>query len=132
MAQIKDQTKYGIDTAADAAKTATDRAANALNGAGAGAFEAVKDTARNAATHVVETATAVGETAAKAAETGYDAAKAAGHKVEGWAEDAYKATAEGAGQFGAEATAFVRKYPLQALAIGLGVGFLLGRAAKSA
>lgn len=131
MAQIKDQMKYGIDTAADAAKTATDRAANAANGTGATTFEAVKDTARSVATHVADTATAVGETAAKVAETGYDAAKDAGHKVEGWAEDAYKATAEGAGQFGKEATAFVRKYPLQALALGLGIGFLLGRAAKS-
>ena len=58
MAQIKDQMKYGIDSAADAAKNATDRAASAANGAGTTTFEAVKDTARSVATHVADTAPA--------------------------------------------------------------------------
>jgi ElaB/YqjD/DUF883 family membrane-anchored ribosome-binding protein len=52
-------------------------------------------------------------------------------QVRRWAEDAGKVVTEKAGEFGGELTELVKKYPLQALLVGFGVGLLCGRAARA-
>jgi hypothetical protein len=79
---------------------------------------------------VAEFAGEAGNRVREYAEEAGDAAKKAAHKVEGWAEDAYDATAHAAGDFGREVTAFVKKYPIPALAVGFGLGMLLGRVSR--
>ena len=136
MADIKDRVKGAIDTGADKAKNLTDQAAGAAknaadrlpnNGPGgtggenqsAGFMDTVKDNAQAAMS-------AVGDYAGQAR----DFAGTAADKVQHWAEDAYDVAGKYAGDFGQEMTTLIRRYPVQALLVGFGIGLLLGRVAR--
>ena len=135
MADIKDRVKGAIDTGADKAKGMTDQAAGAAknaadrlpnNGPGGGDqssggfMDTVKDTAQSAVG-------AVGDYGHQAREFAGQAAD----KVQHWAEDAYDVAGKYAGDFGQEVSSLIRRYPVQALLVGFGVGLLLGRVVRA-
>jgi ElaB/YqjD/DUF883 family membrane-anchored ribosome-binding protein len=133
MADIKDRVKGAIDTGADKAKGMTDQAAGAARDAadrlpnngpggqqGGGLVDTVKDSAQSAMS-------AVGDYAGQAR----DAAGQAADRVQHWAEDAYDVAGRYAGDFGQEMTSMIRRYPVQALLVGFGVGLLLGRVVRA-
>jgi ElaB/YqjD/DUF883 family membrane-anchored ribosome-binding protein len=132
MADIKDRVKGAIDTGADKAKSFTDQAAAAAkdaNGGGAGHqsggfMDTVKDNAESAM-H------SVGDFAGHARDRIGDYAGRVGDKVSHWAEDAYDSAGHYAKDFGQEVTGLVRKYPVQSLLVGFGVGLLLGRVVRA-
>ena len=131
MADIKDRVKGAIDTGADkarnladqvagAAKDATERVGNSSGQQGSGFIDKVQDNAQSAM-H------AVGDFANRAGDRIGDYAG----KVEHWAEDAYHHAGEYAKDFGTEVTSLIRRYPVQALLVGFGVGLLLGRVVRA-
>lgn len=122
MADIKDRMKGGIETAADKAKTAVERGADAVNGAKSeteGFGERIRDNAQGLINRA-------GEYAGQARDT----VQQVGDKAERWARDAYETTTESVGDFGKEVTRLVKNHPLPALLIGFGVGLLLGRTGR--
>lgn len=122
MADIKDRVKNNIDSAADQAKQATDRAAAGAHDAqreGEGMVDRVKAGAHDVADRASEYAQRAGE-----------AARDAGQRVQNWAGDTYDRGADQLQDFGDEMTRLVRKHPLPAVLIGFGVGLLIGRAAR--
>ena len=124
MADVKDRVNSGIDNAAGKAKSFADQALhNAPNTVGQ-VVDAVKNNAQAVVDGVSHTATDVKDKVQAAAG---DAA----HRVEKWADDAYSATADTAKDFSKEMTQMIQKYPIQSVLIGLGVGLLLGRAARA-
>jgi len=133
MADMKNQIKSGIDNAADRAKTATDRTADAAGNAKQDA-QGLAERAREGANNLVENAGHIADQAREKvsewASNAGDAARQAGNKVQDWAGDAYDASADQVSDFGREVTSLVRKHPLPALLIGFGVGLLVGRAAR--
>ena len=52
-------------------------------------------------------------------------------QVGDWASDAYHQAGHYASDFGGEVTGMIRRYPVQALLVGFGVGLLLGRVARA-
>lgn len=78
-----------------------------------------------------DAAQSVKETARDAADKVTDVAEHAADKAQKWAHDAYEQSSETLRHAGDELTQMVRKYPLPAVLIGLGVGFLMGRAMRS-
>lgn len=106
------QAKSATDQAADQAKSATDQAKSAMDRAG-GLVGQVKHKAEDA----VE---AVG-----------DYASGAKDKVQHFAEDAYDTAGDKLGTLSHDVTNLVKKYPIQALLIGFGVGMLMGRASRA-
>jgi hypothetical protein len=52
-------------------------------------------------------------------------------QVQHWAEDAYDHAGDYAKDFGTEVTGMIRRYPVQALLVGFGIGLLLGRVARA-
>jgi len=124
----------GVDTGTDRSKNTSDQGAmggqNNKNMAG-NAMGAVKDEARSAMNAVTNFA---GEAKDKVQEWSNDAmgtAKNAGEAVQRWAGDAYEGAASTMKNFGGEATDLVKKYPIQSVLIGFGVGVLIGRAART-
>jgi ElaB/YqjD/DUF883 family membrane-anchored ribosome-binding protein len=83
-------------------------------------MDTVKDTAQSAMSTVGEYGHQAREYAGQAAD-----------KVQHWAEDAYDSAGKYAGEFGQEMTSLIRRYPVQALLVGFGVGLLLGRAVRA-
>ena len=133
MADIKNQLKGGIDTAADRAKTATDRVADVAQGAkqeAHGTVDRLKDNAQHMMDKAGDYAGQAREKVSEWAGDASDAAKQAGDKVQKWAGDAYHATSDVVGDFGKEVTALVRKHPIPSILIGFGIGLLLGRTAR--
>jgi ElaB/YqjD/DUF883 family membrane-anchored ribosome-binding protein len=123
MADIKDRMKSGIETAADKAKTAVDRGAEAVNGPKSESGEGFGEKLRENAQGLINRA---GEYAGQARET----VQQVGDKAERWARDAYETTSETVGDFGKEVTRLVKNHPLPALLIGFGIGLLLGRTGR--
>lgn len=122
MAEMKNNLKGGVDTAADMAKTCADPAAEKgkeTMDPSCGMVDSAKNAMHNMADKAQEWA---GEA--------YDAAKHAGQRVQRWAGDAYEATADTMGDFGRELTGMVRRHPIPALLIGFGVGLMVGRVAR--
>src|SRR5262245_33142505 len=122
MADPKNQIKSGIDTAADRAKEATDRAS--------GVVDRVKDNARDVMDKAGDYASQARDKVADWAGQAGDAARHAGEKVQRWAGDAYDATSEPVSDFTEDVAAMIRKHPILAILIGFGCGLLLGRAAR--
>jgi len=112
MNEMRDKVKTGIDAAADQSKGLADRAAGVADRA-SNVLDQVKHKAEDAA----------------------DKANAYAHeakdKVEHWAEDACDVAGDKLGTLGNDVTSMVRKYPIQALLVGLGVGLLLGRVSRA-
>jgi ElaB/YqjD/DUF883 family membrane-anchored ribosome-binding protein len=136
MADIKDRVKGAIDTGADKAKGMADQAAGAAKNAadrlpnnGPGGSEGQQggsfvDTVRDNAQSAMS---AVGDYAGQAR----DMAGNAADRVQHWAEDAYDYAGKHAGDLGQEMTSLIRRYPVQALLVGFGVGLLLGRVVRA-
>ena len=159
MAETRDKVKDGIDSAAQGAKRAVDRTADTFQGAQQTAHSAMgstggtgtsggntgggmMDTAKQGLHAVADKASAVadkaGDIAGQARDKVRDWAGDAGQnvtqaadKVQHWAEDAYSFSGEHLGEFGRECTTLIRRYPVQALAVGFAVGLLLGRASRT-
>lgn len=115
MADVKNNVKSGIDDAASGAKNLLDRGENVATRAAGSARETMH------------------EVADKAGEYLHDAREWAGHageKAQRWAEDAYETATDKTGEFGRDVTNLIRRHPLPAIAIGFGVGMLLGRAVR--
>ena len=111
MADIKDRGNATIDTAAEKKKDLTNQEG--------GLMHTIKDNAESAM-H------SVGDFVGHARDRIGTSATKAGEKVQHWAEDAYGA----GGDFTKEVTSLVRKYPIQSLLIGLGVGMIVGRVVR--
>ena len=121
----REQAKESVDMAADKAKQATDWVANKVETARNGAVdlaETVQDRAQTVAKSFAHTAAKAKD---KAGEWLGDAAEPVQHFVEENYDDARQAL----NSFSRDATQMIRRYPITAVAIGLGVGLLLGRAA---
>lgn len=88
-----------------------------------GVLEAVKEKAQGVAAGAADLAGRAKETAQEWASAAGDAAGQAGEKV----QEAASYAADKAGDFGQELTRLVRRYPVPALLIGFGVGFLLAQ-----
>jgi len=136
MADIKDRAKGAIDTGADKIKNMTDQAAGAAkdgadrlsngpsSGGPTGFMDKVQDNAQSAL-H------AAGDFATHARDRIGDYAGQVGDKVQHWAEDAYDSAGHYAKDFGTEVTGMIRRYPVQSLLVGFGIGMLLGRAVRA-
>jgi len=152
MAETRDKVKDGIDTAAQGAKRAVDRTADTFQGAqqsaqttagssgsgGGGMMDTAKQGMHAVADKASTIADKAGDYASQAREKVRDWAGGAGEnvtqaadKVQHWAEDAYSFSGEHLGEFGRECTSLIRRYPVQALAVGFAVGLLLGRASRT-
>ena len=136
MADTRDKMKEGIDTAAQAAKRTTDRVADtaqSVQGSAQQASGGVVETARSA----VESATSAvadyaGQARDKVREWADDAQLGrTADRMQHWAEEAYDVSGEKMGEFGREVTRMIRRYPLPALAIGFGLGLMLGRITRT-
>jgi ElaB/YqjD/DUF883 family membrane-anchored ribosome-binding protein len=135
MADIKDRVKGAIDTGADKVRSMTDQAAGAAkdgadrlaNGPTTGGPSSFIDKVQDNAESALH---AAGDFASHARDRIGDYAGQVGHKVQHWAEDAYDAAGHYAKDFGGEVTGIIRRYPVQALLVGFGVGMLLGRAVR--
>ncbi len=125
--KMYDGAKNAADNVADKAKSAVDTVANKADGAkdaAKGLVEKVQERAKSVTDSVVNTAEKATE------KTGEWIGDAAG-TVENAVSDGYRSAEHEIEQFGKDVTNIVRKYPLTAVAIGLGLGMLLGRATNS-
>ena len=123
MAQVEDRMKGKIDEAAGKAKNLTDVAGEKGRSVAStlgGAVDAVKEKAHDVATGASDLLDKGKDTAREWASSVSDAAVYASDKT----RDAASATVEKMGDVGQELTAFIRRYPLQSLLVGLGIGFL--------
>ncbi|OWK43515.1 YtxH domain-containing protein [Fimbriiglobus ruber] len=134
MAETRDKVKGAIDTGADRAKQATDYVADAAQGAkqnAAGTIDSVRDSVQSALDSVGDTASHARERIEHWAGDARDTARQVGQKVEGKVEEAYDVAAHTVNDFGREMTGMIRRYPIQSLLVGFGVGLLLGRVARA-
>ncbi len=122
MADLKDTLKNNVEHGANAVKQGVDK----VSGAGQYAKDAAMDATSTVANYATQAKDAVIDLAHNAGVSTEHAAQ----KAQVWAEDAYKATSDTVSDFGKEVTDLIRKHPLPAVLIGLGLGMLLGRAAK--
>jgi len=138
MAETRDKVKEGIDTAAQGAKRMTDRAADTLHGAqhsaqttGGGMMDTAKQNLGAVADKAGEFARQAREKVREWAGDAGQGVTQAADKVQNWAEDAYHYSEEHLGEFGRECTTMIRRYPVQALLVGFGIGLLIGRASRA-
>ena len=125
MADIKDRVKGAIDTAADNTKEATDRF---ISGNAQQQGSTFMDTVRDKAQTAVHEA---GDFAGHAKDRIGEYAGRVGDKVQHWAEDAADVAGHYAKDFGQEMTGMIRRYPIQSLLVGFGIGLLLGRVVRA-
>jgi ElaB/YqjD/DUF883 family membrane-anchored ribosome-binding protein len=152
MADIKDRVKDRIDTMGDKSKEYVERSAGAMQHgqeSAGGMMHTAMDKAKDLAHGAKDMAGTAMDKAKDAAVAAKDMAGTAVDKAKEWAgsaaegmshakdaameyaSEAYEKSAEVAQNVGKEVTSFVRRYPIPSLLIGLGVGFLLGRALRS-
>lgn len=119
MNEMKDRTKGAIDNKGDRGRSGDN-------------FSAPD---RNPATSIMDT---VKEGAESAVNTVTEFATDAKDKVGQWTSDATGAARSAIGcttdtmkEFSGEVTDFVKKYPIQAVLVGFGVGLLIGRTVRS-
>jgi len=125
--KMRDNQKSAIDAGADKAKSATDWVAEKAEG--------VKDTAVNLAETVQDRAKTMArsfnETANRAKDKAGEWLGDAAEPVQKFVEQGYDESKKALNDFSRDATAMIRQYPLAAVAIGLGIGVLIGRVAGS-
>jgi hypothetical protein len=137
MAETRDKVKEGIDSAAQGAKRATDRVADAAQSAQGSAQQGTMGQIVDSARSAVESASSsvtdyAGQARDKVREWSEDANLGrTAQRVQDWAEDAYGVSGEKLGEFGREVTLMIRRYPLPALAVGFGLGLMLGRMTRT-
>lgn len=108
MADMKERANTGVNAGADAARKGVDAAEKGAHG-------------------LVDKAGDMVEKGKQAAGQLMDQAGEMGHKVQRWAGDAYEATADKVKEGVDSTTDLIRKYPIPAVLIGLGVGLLIGK-----
>jgi len=117
MAEIRESVKSAIDTAADKAKGATDWVADKS--------EMAADRVQNVSRDTVRRAT---DTATQAKDrVGQWVNEAASGPVGAFCAEAATDTKEAVQRMSNELTDIVRKYPIASIAVGFGIGLLLGR-----
>ena len=128
MADLQQKAKTGIDSAADHAKAGVDKGAHMLN-------QANQPKQGGGAESIMDRASGVVDQVKHRAESAVDAvgdfAHDAKHKAQHYAEDAYDMAGDRLGTLNTDVTELVKKYPIQALLVGFGVGMLLGRASRA-
>src|SRR5262249_8430225 len=95
------------------------------------AAESVTDTARNVAGAVTEYVNQAKDKAQSVASQAIDTANKTAESVQTWTGDACDKTGAALKGAGEELTGWVRRYALPAIAVGLGIGYLLGRVARN-
>lgn len=117
MADVKEQTR-GMDNAcecgsatgvADTVRQASESAYNAASGMVGHAKERMEELKSEAGT----------------------AARQACDQVQQWAGEAYDCTTKAMGSLSAEVTEVVKRYPIQSVLVGFGIGLLIGRTVRS-
>jgi ElaB/YqjD/DUF883 family membrane-anchored ribosome-binding protein len=148
MLEMKEQTDDTARTAKGIVDRGGDQARGATQAAGAGAKEAtsgvigaVKDKVHDVTAGASELVGKATDKAQQWASSVGDAAVHAKDKAQEWAssvgdaavhakdkaQQMASATVEKAGDLGKDVTALIRRYPIPALLVGLGAGFLLGQ-----
>lgn len=93
-------------------------------------MEAVEEKAKEAIATVGDALTGAKDTAQKWASSAGQGVAQAAESVEGWASDAAGFAAKELKSAGDEITQLIRRYPLAACGIAVGLGYLLSRAFK--
>lgn len=111
------------DTAADRAREGTDKAA--------GVVSAIGEKAHDVAAAVGDYATQAKESVQHMASSAASKVEHAGEAVRDWTSDAVQHPGQYLKAGGDELTSLVRRYPIPALLVGIGIGFLLAKATSS-
>ena len=98
---------------------------------GSGVLDQVREGAQSAMNTVGEFAGQATERVQDWMSGGGDLARQTGQRLQHAAGDAYGFTSEHLRDFGGELTGMVRRYPIAAVLIGLGVGMLIGRSTRT-
>jgi hypothetical protein len=127
----------GCNQAQAATQAAGNRAKEATSGVVAAVTEKVHDMAAGASEMVgkgtdkaQQWASSVGDAAVHARDTAQEWASSVGDAAvhaKDTAQEVASATVEKASDFGKDVTALIRQYPIPALLVGVGAGFLLGQ-----
>ncbi len=125
--KVRDAANSGIENATDKAKSAAEWAADKADHAKDSA-KGLVDLAQQRAKNVTNT---VADAATKVRDKGEQWVGDAADSVQTAVTDGYAYAQNGLEHFGRDMTAVIRKHPMTAVAIGLGLGLLLGRAASS-
>ena len=123
MADLKNR----IQDMGDKTKDFTRKAGEKAEETTSGVMGTVKETVQNIAEGASSLAGQARDTAQSWASTASDVASQAGERVQAMASGA----AETAGDVGEELTRLIRRYPIPALLVGFGVGFLMAQAMRS-
>jgi ElaB/YqjD/DUF883 family membrane-anchored ribosome-binding protein len=130
MADLKDRMKDQIDAGAQRAKEVADQGARTfqhakeqVGGLASSAVDKVREVAQTVAGAAGDAKEKVKEWSATAGQKANQATEA----VREAAVEAYDRTTDFARQAGDELTTVVRRYPISALLISVGVGFMIGR-----
>lgn len=129
------RTSKGIaDRGGAQAQAATQAAADRAKEATSGVLGAVKDKLQDVADSACDLAGKATDKAQQCATSVGDAALHAKDKAQEWAtsvgdkaQQVASATVENVGDLGRDLTALIRRYPLPALLVGVGAGFLLAQ-----
>ena len=126
--------KERIDDTARTGKEITDRGADQARGATQASDYTVQDATSGLVGAVMEkvhdVAAGASEMVGKATDKAQEWASSVGDaavRTSHQARRAASATVEKAGDLGQDATALIRRYPIPALLVGVGAGFLLGQ-----
>ena len=119
MADMKEKAHAGTNTGADAARKGVDAAERGAHGL----VEKAGDLAQQGKDAVANLA----DKGKQAASQLMDQAGDVGQKVQRWAGDAYGVTAERVKEYSDEATSMIRRYPIPAVLVALGVGLVIGK-----
>ena len=120
---MADKVHQATDTTADRARQGTDKAANVVDAIGAKAHDLAAAVAEGAS-HAKESVQHMASTAAESVVHAKDAAV-------NWTADAAQHPGEYLKACNDEMTGLIRRYPIPALLVGIGIGFMLARATRA-
>lgn len=129
--RLSDAWRSGVEEAGlKATETAAEKAGQAGEAVG-GIAEQAKEKLGEWEGAISDYASQAKDKAQEFAGCAADYATQATHKAQEWACEAADKTGQAAKTAGAEMTDLVRRYPVPALAIGFGLGYLLARATRT-
>ncbi|MFL5330732.1 MAG: hypothetical protein ACJ8C4_17670 [Gemmataceae bacterium] len=137
MTNTKDNRNTGtIDNATDRSRNVNDNSGGGFGGnRGTQGTGTQSGTPGATGTNIIDS---VKEGAKNVADTVTDFASDAKNRVNDWtsgagdmAKNAYECTTNAVSTFGTEATDFIKKYPIQSVVVGFGIGLILGRAVRT-
>jgi ElaB/YqjD/DUF883 family membrane-anchored ribosome-binding protein len=143
MTNTKDNRNTGtIDNANDRSRNVNDNSGGGFGGSHGGAGGAqgmgTQSGIPGATGTVGGIVDSVKEGAKNVADTVTDFASDAKSRVNDWtsgagdmAQNAYQCATNAASTFGTEATGFIKKYPIQSVVVGFGIGLIIGRAVRT-